>query len=113
MTEITVGAWLKQDGDWVEKDEAICEIESDKATLEVGAPNDGILSISAQEGDELDVGAVLGTVEPGEKPAGASPAENPPNPPKRHTPKSPRKEAMVAHAPVPSRRRSLRNVAWT
>ncbi len=77
VTEITVGAWLKQDGDWVEKDEAICEIESDKATLEVGAPNDGILSISAQEGDELDVGAVLGTVEPGEKPAGASPAENP------------------------------------
>ena len=76
VTEITVGAWLKQDGDWVEKDEAICEIESDKATLEVGAPNEGILSISAREGEELDVGAVLGTVEPGEKPAGASPAES-------------------------------------
>ena len=69
VTEITVGAWLKQDGEWVDKDEAICEIESDKATLEVVAPNEGILSVSAQEGDELDVGAVLGTVEAGEKPA--------------------------------------------
>ena len=72
VTEITVGAWLKQDGEWVEKDEPICEIESDKATLEVGAPNEGILKITAQEGDELDVGAVLGTVEAGEKPAGAA-----------------------------------------
>lgn len=69
VTEITVGTWLKQDGEWVEKDEPICEIESDKATLEVGAPNEGILSISAKEGEELDVGAVLGTVEAGEKPA--------------------------------------------
>ena len=69
VTEITVGAWLKQDGEWVDKDEPICEIESDKATLEVVAPNEGILSVSAQEGDELDVGAVLGTVEAGEKPA--------------------------------------------
>jgi len=73
VTEITVGAWLKQDGEWVDKDEPICEIESDKATLEVVAPNEGILSVSAQEGDELDVGAVLGTVEAGEKPA--EPAE--------------------------------------
>ena len=72
VTEITVGAWLKQDGEWVEKDEPICEIESDKATLEVGAPNEGILKITAQEGDELDVGAVLGTVEAGEKPAAAA-----------------------------------------
>ena len=69
VTEVTVGAWLKQDGEWVDKDEPICEIESDKATLEVVAPNEGILSVSAQEGDELDVGAVLGTVEAGEKPA--------------------------------------------
>ena len=68
VTEITVGAWLKQDGEWVDKDEPICEIESDKATLEVVAPNEGILNVSAQEGDELDVGAVLGTVEAGEKP---------------------------------------------
>ncbi len=76
VTEITVGAWLKQDGEWVDKDEPICEIESDKATLEVGAPGEGILKITAQEGEELDVGAVLGTVEEGEKPASAASPKN-------------------------------------
>ena len=67
VTEVTVGSWLKQDGDWVEQDEAICEIESDKATLEVGAPVAGVLNCSAGVGDELDVGSVLGTIEEGEK----------------------------------------------
>jgi len=76
VTEITVGAWLKQDGEWVDKDEPICEIESDKATLEVGAPGGGILKITAQEGEELDVGALLGTVEEGEKPASAASPKN-------------------------------------
>jgi 2-oxoglutarate dehydrogenase E2 component (dihydrolipoamide succinyltransferase) len=78
VTEVTVGSWLKQDGDWVEQDEAICEIESDKATLEVGAPMAGVLKCSAGVGDELDVGAVLGMIEEGEpKPAAnAEPAKN-------------------------------------
>ena len=67
VSEVTVGTWLKQDGDWVEQDEAICEIESDKATLEVGAPVAGVLNCSAGAGEELDVGAVLGTIEAGEK----------------------------------------------
>ena len=46
---------------------AVCSV--DGVQLEVVAPNEGILNVSAQEGDELDVGAVLGTVEAGEKPA--------------------------------------------
>ncbi|MEC8734079.1 MAG: 2-oxoglutarate dehydrogenase complex dihydrolipoyllysine-residue succinyltransferase [Planctomycetota bacterium] len=62
VNEVTVGTWLKQDGEWVEQDEAICEIESDKATLEVGAPVAGRLECSAKAGEELDVGAVLGTI---------------------------------------------------
>ena len=75
VTEVTVGSWLKQDGDWVEQDEAICEIESDKATLEVGAPMAGVLKCSAGVGDELDVGAVLGMIEEGEpKPAATAEA---------------------------------------
>lgn len=73
VTEVTVGSWLKQDGEWVEQDEAICEIESDKATLEVGAPVAGVLKCSAGVGDELDVGAVLGTIEEGEKKPEPSP----------------------------------------
>ena len=62
VNEVTVGTWLKQDGEWVEQDEAICEIESDKATLEVGAPVAGRLECSAEAGEELDVGAVLGMI---------------------------------------------------
>ena len=63
VTEVTVGVWLKNDGDWVEQDEAICEIESDKATLEVGSPAAGVLHASAEVGTELEVGAVLGTID--------------------------------------------------
>ena len=63
VTEVTVGTWLKGDGEWVEQDEAICEIESDKATLEVGSPAAGILHAGAAVGDELEVGSVLGTID--------------------------------------------------
>lgn len=76
VSEVTVGTWLKQDGDWVEQDEAICEIESDKATLEVGAPMAGVLKCAAEAGTELDVGAVLGTIEEGAQPSQDTPAES-------------------------------------
>ena len=76
VSEVTVGTWLKQDGDWVEQDEAICEIESDKATLEVGAPMAGVLKCAADAGTELDVGAVLGTIEEGAQPSQDTPAES-------------------------------------
>lgn len=72
VTEVTVGVWLKNDGDWVEQDEAICEIESDKATLEVGSPAAGVLHASAEAGTELEVGAVLGTIDTDTKQSAAA-----------------------------------------
>ncbi|MCH2145289.1 MAG: 2-oxoglutarate dehydrogenase complex dihydrolipoyllysine-residue succinyltransferase [Phycisphaerales bacterium] len=69
VNEVTVGTWLKKDGDWVEQDEAICEIESDKATLEVGSPAAGVLHAAADVGTELEVGAVLGTIDTSAKKA--------------------------------------------
>jgi 2-oxoglutarate dehydrogenase E2 component (dihydrolipoamide succinyltransferase) len=72
VTEVTVGVWLKNDGDWVEQDEAICEIESDKATLEVGSPAAGVLHASAEVGTELEVGAVLGTIDTDTKQSAAA-----------------------------------------
>ena len=69
VNEVTVGTWLKNDGDWVEQDEAICEIESDKATLEVGSPAAGVLHASADVGTELEVGSVLGTIDTSAKKA--------------------------------------------
>jgi len=72
ITEVTLSQWLKQDGDYVEMDENIAELESDKATFELPAEKAGILRIIAQEGDTLEIGAVVCTIEEGEAPAGSS-----------------------------------------
>ena len=54
-----VASWLVEDGDYVEKDQAIAEVDSDKATLELPAEESGIITLKAQEGDAVDVGAVI------------------------------------------------------
>ncbi len=59
ITEVTIGQWFKQDGDIVEMDEVICELESDKATFELTAETAGVLKIKAEEGDTLEIGAVI------------------------------------------------------
>ena len=63
VTEATVAAWKKKVGDAVAKDEALCELETDKVTLEVNAPEAGVLSeIKAPEGTNVEIGQVLGTI---------------------------------------------------
>ncbi len=79
INEVILAQWLKQDGDYVEMDENIAELESDKATFELPAEKAGILRIIAQEGDTLEIGALLATIEEGEaagagKAADAAPA---------------------------------------
>lgn len=59
INEVTIAQWVKKDGDYVELDEVICELESDKATFEVAAQAAGVLHIKAKEGDTLEIGAVL------------------------------------------------------
>ncbi|MEH6632392.1 MAG: 2-oxoglutarate dehydrogenase complex dihydrolipoyllysine-residue succinyltransferase [Halopseudomonas aestusnigri] len=67
VTEATVAKWLKQPGEAVAMDEAIVELETDKVTLEVNASVAGVLSgIVVQEGDDVEVGAVLGSIGEGE-----------------------------------------------
>jgi 2-oxoglutarate dehydrogenase E2 component (dihydrolipoamide succinyltransferase) len=63
ITEVTVGTWMKQSGDWVDKDEIILEIESDKATLEITSPASGLLTATGATGDELAVGEVIGAID--------------------------------------------------
>ncbi len=63
ITEVTLGSWAKQDGDLVEMDEVIAEIESDKATFELTAEAQGYLKIIAQEGDTLEIGALICKIE--------------------------------------------------
>ncbi len=70
VTEATIASWFKQEGDAVAKDEPICELETDKVTLEVPAPADGVLEkIIAKEGDTVEKGATLGSVKEGAAPA--------------------------------------------
>ena len=59
ITEVTIGAWHKNTGEWVEKDEILLEIESDKATLEVPSPESGLLQTVGSPGEEMAVGAVV------------------------------------------------------
>ncbi|WP_242929541.1 2-oxoglutarate dehydrogenase complex dihydrolipoyllysine-residue succinyltransferase [Pontibacter vulgaris] len=63
ITEVTIAKWLKNDGDRVEMDEVIAELESDKATFELPAEAAGILRIIAQEGDTIEVGGVICKIE--------------------------------------------------
>ena len=79
ITEVVIGSWAKSDGDWVEKDDLLAEIESDKATLELRAPASGRLAIAAAPGTEVSVGASVGSIDPdAAKPAGsAAPAAAP------------------------------------
>ena len=71
ITEVTLTAWVIADGDFVEEGDVLCEIESEKATIEVPAEVSGTISITAEEGADLEIGTVIGSIEPGEAPAGA------------------------------------------
>lgn len=66
VTEGDVGAWLAKDGDRVEKDQMIVELETDKATVELAAEASGVLRILVQEGETVSVGDVIGRIEEGE-----------------------------------------------
>ncbi|WP_375252138.1 2-oxoglutarate dehydrogenase complex dihydrolipoyllysine-residue succinyltransferase [Dokdonia donghaensis] len=59
ITEVEIAQWLVEDGDYVEKDQAIAEVDSDKATLELPAEMSGIITLKAEEGDAVEVGAVV------------------------------------------------------
>ena len=72
ISEVTIASWSKKDGDYVEMDEVLCELESDKATFEVTAESSGILRIKAQEGETLDIGALLCEIDDSAKSNGQS-----------------------------------------
>jgi 2-oxoglutarate dehydrogenase E2 component (dihydrolipoamide succinyltransferase) len=88
---VTLVKWLKKDGDYVERDEVIAELESEKATFEVNAEQAGVLKTVGGEGDTLKIGDVVAQIdETAPKPAGA-PAAAP----------APKEEAPKAAAPTP------------
>ena len=75
IKEVEIATWLVKDGDYVEKDQAIAEVDSDKATLELPAEISGIITLKAEEGDTVAVGAVVCLIDTeGAKPEGGSAA---------------------------------------
>jgi len=80
ITEVEIATWLVQDGDYVEKDQPIAEVDSDKATLELPAEQSGIITLKAEEGEVVQVGQVVCLIDmDAAKPAGsAAPTEEKP-----------------------------------
>ena len=82
ITEVEIAEWLVSDGDWVEKDQAIAEVDSDKATLELPAEASGIITLKAEEGDAVAVGAVVCLIDTdAQKPEGINEASEKGAPP--------------------------------
>jgi 2-oxoglutarate dehydrogenase E2 component (dihydrolipoamide succinyltransferase) len=100
VTEATVARWTKQAGEPVRKDEVLVELETDKVSLEVVAPEDGVLSeIAAAEGETVEPGAVLGRVTAGAAAAAAPAAAKPAAAPASKA-EAPKAESAVAAAPA-------------
>jgi 2-oxoglutarate dehydrogenase E2 component (dihydrolipoamide succinyltransferase) len=75
ISEVTVSQWLKNDGDHVEMDEVICELESDKATFEVSAEVEGVLKLKVGAGDTVEIGGLLCVIEASSEKKEAVPPE--------------------------------------
>jgi 2-oxoglutarate dehydrogenase E2 component (dihydrolipoamide succinyltransferase) len=98
VTEGRISRWLKPDGATVQRDDMVCELETDKATAEVPAPATGVLRHRAKEGDTVSIGAVIGSIDPAGVPAsgGRKPPDN--GPPA--TPNSGNQGAYAPRSPV-------------
>ena len=94
ITEVEIATWLVKDGDYVEKDQAIAEVDSDKATLELPAEQAGIITLKAEEGEVVKVGQVVCLIDmSAAKPEGGAA-------PVAETPKA--EEAPKVEAPKPA-----------
>ncbi len=112
IKEVEIATWLVKDGDYVEKDQAIAEVDSDKATLELPAEASGIITLKAEEGDAVAVGAVVCLIDTAAaKPSGAAaPAEKAAAPvaaPKAVEVAAPAATTYATQAPSPAARKIL------
>ena len=102
VTQVTIAAWLKQDGDYVEMDEAVAELESDKATVELNAEKSGVLKILIEEGEDVEIGVTVATIDTdAAAPEGAPAKAEAPEPaaPKAETP-APKAETSSLAKPL-------------
>ena len=102
ITEVTLSSWLKADGDFVNMDEQIAELESDKATFELTAEKAGVLRRVAKEGDVLEIGSVVCNIEVGEGAGSASPKVSAPAEEQKPAVQSDKSSSYAAGTPSPS-----------
>jgi 2-oxoglutarate dehydrogenase E2 component (dihydrolipoamide succinyltransferase) len=114
ITEVEIAEWLVEDGDYVEKDQAIAEVDSDKATLELPAEESGIITLKAEVGDAVAVGEVVCLIDTSaEKPEGSAPKAEAKEESKKEEPKAeqkkaePAKETYASGTPSPAAKKIL------
>lgn len=96
ISEVEIASWLVADGDYVEKDQAIAEVDSDKATLELPAEESGIITLKAEEGEVVKVGQVVCLIDTSAaRPEGAAPKEE-----AKETKEAPKAEKSEEKAPA-------------
>ncbi len=101
INEVTLVKWLKNDGAWVERDELLCELESEKATFELNAEQAGLLKIVAAEGDTLNIGDLACRIDDtAARPEGAAPAKEEAKTPAQKEEQSPAKKEAAPQAPI-------------
>jgi 2-oxoglutarate dehydrogenase E2 component (dihydrolipoamide succinyltransferase) len=103
ISEVEIATWLVSDGDYVEKDQAIAEVDSDKATLELPAEEAGTITLKAEEGDTIEVGAVCCLIDTSAKRPADQPVKAEPTPAPAPAPKAPAAPVAVAPTPVASK----------
>jgi len=115
ITEVEIAEWLVEDGDYVEKDQAIAEVDSDKATLELPAEASGTITLKAEEGDAVAVGAIVCLIDTSAaKPDGGSETASAPKEEKKEEPKKEKapqpaqaKETYASGVPSPAAKKIL------
>ena len=115
ITEVEIAEWLVSDGDYVEKDQAIAEVDSDKATLELPAEASGIITLKAEEGDTVEVGQVVCIIDTdAAKPSGGDAPKadkkeekKEESPSKPAAPKEEEKKSYATGAPSPAAKKIL------
>ena len=97
ITEVEIATWLVKDGDYVEKDQPIAEVGSDKATLELPAEESGVITLKAEEGEVVEVGQVVCLIDTAAaKPEGSVPAKTEAKAAEPEKPEAPKIEAKPA-----------------
>ncbi len=97
ITEVEIATWLVKDGDYVEKDQPIAEVDSDKATLELPAEESGVITLKAEEGEVVEVGQVVCLIDTAAaKPEGSVPAKTEAKAAEPAKPEAPKLEAKPA-----------------